>query len=352
MKTRLRLLKGAAVLPVLLAAACADRHPTTAAPSPEAPVEPLAKFQCAASTKSEVVACTLVSMPPLEVSYDRILGGQNQYIRMASSGVSYDPGTQIFSFNATVQNLTSLLMGTTDGTTVSGAGVKAYFPTAPTVTSGTGSVTAANADGLDGTLPGPNNVGTFPYYAYWGYGEILSPYEISSARQWQLNVPSTVVTFSFTVLIAAPMVNESAPLTDLVWDGSFDTAWDSVANWTPAQLPSSTRTVSIPAAASITSGNLPQLNSNAAALHVGVGTGSTIDLNAFSLTAGGNVDVVGAISGGTLEMSGTGVLLRGTIPSLVVSGSTSLQGSTKATGAVSVTGTLTVKDQALNVAIP
>lgn len=341
MKIRSRLRKGAAVIPVLLAAACADRHPT--APTPQAPLEPLAKLQCTVSTSRQVMACSQISDGSAGgASFERIVGGQDVYVRLSSSGTSYDAGTQVLSANVTVQNLTQQLMGTPDGTTVDS--VKVFFSTLPTVTSGPGPVSLINPDGTD-AFTNSNQ----PYFAY---GEILAPFQISASKPWLFSAPPNT-TFTFTVYVAAEMISNTAPLLDAVWDGSESTTWETAGNWSNNAVPNAATTVSIPADSLLASTNFPQLNANGAAANLRVGFASTLDLNAFTLAVGGNVDASGTVSGGLLQMSGTGAYLNGTIPSLLVTGSTALQGSTKATGAVSVAdGTLTVKDQALNIALP
>src|SRR3989441_9570864 len=116
------------------------------------------------------------------ISADLVLGGQGTYVGLRSSGVSYNSGTQIFQANVTVQNLTALPLGTSDG--AAGSGAKVFFHSGPTVTMGTGTVTVANADNT-GNFTGTNQ----PYFFY---NEILQPVQVSSARNWQWNVPSTV----------------------------------------------------------------------------------------------------------------------------------------------------------------
>ena len=118
------------------------------------------------------------------VKKDIIIGGQDVFVKLSSSGTAYDGGTNIFSSNVNVQNLLKYEMGTADGSTVR---IEIFFSSGPTVTSGSGVVSLANPDGV-GTFTAPNQ-------PYFHYGEILTPFELSQARQWQFNVPSTVNTF-------------------------------------------------------------------------------------------------------------------------------------------------------------
>ncbi len=129
----------------------------------------------------------------MEASTELILGGQGMYVQLRSSNVSYDASTQIFRADVTVQNLTALNLGTPDGSTVTG--VKVFFHSGPTVTSGAGTVTVANADGT-GTFTGTDQ----PYFLY---NEILPTGQVSSGKTWQWSVPSTVAFFTFQVLVDA-----------------------------------------------------------------------------------------------------------------------------------------------------
>jgi len=124
-----------------------------------------------------------------------IIGGQNTFVKLTSSNVAYDPCTQIFEFDVTVQNLLNEAIGTPDGTLADTAGVRVFFNQTPTATSGSGTITISNADGT-GTFIGANQ----PYYKYAG---ALAHNEVSASKHWQFNVPSSVATFEFTVYVAA-----------------------------------------------------------------------------------------------------------------------------------------------------
>lgn len=134
------------------------------------------------------------------------------------------------------------------------------------------------------------------------------------------------------------------------WEGDVSSDWFTAANWSAGVVPGAATEAVIPAAGSIS--NMPVLTAGASVLDISVGSGSTLGLGGFTLQAGGDVAAAGAISSGSLSMSGTGALLQGSIPSLVVTGGTGLQGATVASGAVSVSGSLTVADSALSISIP
>lgn len=331
------------VLALPLLAACVDRSPTLPAAPPELPAGAVGMLQCTVNVPQQQMSCASVS-PASGVRAVKTLGGQEKYVKLSSSGTAYDAGTQIFSSNVTVQNLLKQSIGTTDGTTVTG--VYVFFAAGPTVTSGGGgSVTVNN----------PDTIGTFNGTGQraFRYMEILKTYQISAAKSWQFQISGAVSTFSFTVYVQTAVVDESTSLLDEVWAGGTSTSWQTGSNWNSGIAPDSANTVSVPADSLLASGhNLPVLTASARLTNLRVGYASTLGLAGFTLTAYGNVDAVGTVSGGTVKVAGTGAYLGGNLPAMQVTGSAQLQRSTKATGAVSVTGSLSVKDQALNISIP
>jgi hypothetical protein len=333
---------GAAAVALLLTA-CSDQNPLGPTPLP-APVEVRATLLCTVDVRAASMTCAAQpqSAPATGANLDtRVYGGQELYVKLASFGTSYDSGTEIFQSNITVQNLLQYSIGTADGVTPSD--VKVFFLSDPVATSGTGTITLDNADGV-----GTFTVGTQSYFSYPG---ILTPYEISDAKNWRFNIPPTVSTFTFTLAIAATVQSNATPLLDKVWEGDVSTDWSAGGNWTGGTAPDSSNVVSIPAD-SLFGGVMPVMTANGRAGHLRLGFGSTLNQGGFNLTVDGNVDASGTISNGSLAMTGSGALLNGAVGSLLVSGSTFLQGSTKTSGAVSVTGSLTVTDQALNISIP
>ena len=325
---------------LMLLAACSDSSSPTL-PLPAAPTGPLAALECTVSVQQNTMVCGPTGSSGGRG--DKLLGGQEKYIKLTSSGTAYNSSTQIFSSNVTVQNLLRQAVGTRDGVTV--AGVEVFFAGQPTVTSGGGSVTVANADGI-GTFSGTNQ-------PYFHYGQILEPYEVSAAKTWQFAVTGTAKNFTFTVYLSAPMVDESAALLDEVWKGTASSSFQDGANWAGGVAPDSASVVAIPADSLLAVHTQPTLAADARLTHLRVGYGSSLGLNGFTLTAWGNVDAVGALSGGTLWLRGGTGLLSGSVDALKVSGAVSLQRSTRASGAVSVSdGTLTVTDRALTISAP
>ncbi|HET7233339.1 MAG TPA: Ig-like domain-containing protein [Longimicrobium sp.] len=197
-------LRRGAALPVAallaLAAACADRDPVSPpepAPAPRTPAL-LAAVRCTANVTAATLSCGRGALPAAARGYV-IVGGQHQYVELASSNVAYNAG--VLSFDVTVGNLIPQPMGTTDGATPDAEGVRVIFSSGPTVTVGTGPVSVANADGT-GTFTAAGQ----PFFRYTkelGADGILSQNEASSAKSWQFSVPAGATTFTFQLYVVA-----------------------------------------------------------------------------------------------------------------------------------------------------
>ena len=328
------------VLPALflaaLAAACTD-GPLAPTITP-APTHLLA-MQCVVDVASAAMACKALDPPGAGALTNRIVGGQDTYVKLTNTNTSYSAGTGIFKTDVRVQNLTQQTMGT-DGVTVSG--MQVFFSQGPSTSMGT--VTVANADGDSTFLNGA----AAPYF---NYPQTLAPMEVSDAREWRFQVAGGATTFTFRVYVNTKTAS-SGPLQGPTWNGSVSSAWFTAANWLNGVVPGATSAATVPPADQIPGAAMPVLTASASVLHLRVGNASTLGLGGFTMTVGGNLDAVGTISNGSVTLTGTGSLLRGKIPAATVAGSTFLQGSAKASGAVSVTGSLTVADSAFSIAVP
>src|SRR5438876_11979236 len=192
-------------------AGCDDRGAPTGPPPP--PPAATRVINCQADVRAGTFDCTTPTPPSGRLSADLVLGGQGTYVALRSSNVSYTSGTATFQADVTVENLTVLPLGTPDGGTVTG--VKVFFSSGPTVTSGTGTVTVANPDGT----------GTFTQAAqpYFLYNQMLATAQVSAARTWQWSVPTTVNRFAFQVLVDAASPHEHTVLRwlyDPIGDGA------------------------------------------------------------------------------------------------------------------------------------
>jgi hypothetical protein len=326
----------------VLASACVD-VPTMPSPQDPATVA-VPALQCNVNVQAETLTCTAPDPARLNhaIAANRIVGGQDVNVKLSGSGISYDAGTEIFSLNVTVQNLMRQAIGTPDGSTVQG--VRIFFAQGPTAYPG-GTVTVANPSGTA--------FFTEPDQTYFEYAQILQPYEISSPLTWMFNMPAGVAGFTFVVYVSAPMPNEMLTLLDRVWTGAADNAWLNTGNWRDGLVPDSASAVSVPPDSLLAGSSTPTLSADAQLTHLRVGGGSVLNLGGYTLTAWGNVDAPGTISGGVLRLGGPTSLLRGQVPSLIVNAATELQGSTVASGAVSIAGSMTILGSTpLTISIP
>lgn len=174
-------------------AGCSDRQPLELSAGATLPRPPsvVQAFECTATTAG-AVSCRPPAIRAGQASRT-VYGGQGTYVQITSSNVSYDTVTEIFQFDVTVENLLNEAIGTPDGTVADPEGIRVFFATGPTVTSGTGSAYVANPDGIE--------TFTASGQAYFAYNEILAKNEVSAARTWQLYIPRTANTFAFTLLV-------------------------------------------------------------------------------------------------------------------------------------------------------
>jgi hypothetical protein len=98
-----RLSRAVAVAAVALAAGCTDRHPVAPGLQPPDGAS-LSRLECHVVVAVGSMTCAHAAAPG-GVRPDRLLGGQNLYVLLASSGTAYDPGTQVLHSDVTVQNL-------------------------------------------------------------------------------------------------------------------------------------------------------------------------------------------------------------------------------------------------------
>lgn len=183
---------GRFVVPVLFAAAlaaCAD-HPVAPRARPQAG-DGLQAFDCRAVVSgAPSVSCTPAA-PSAGQARGTIIGGQNAYVTLTSSNLAYDAGLDVFSFDATLQNLMNEAMGTPDGVTPAAAGIRVFFLEEPAGNGG--NVSVINQDGT-GFFTAANQ----PHFTY---SEILDKDEVSASKTWQFSVPDGVTSFTFRVLV-------------------------------------------------------------------------------------------------------------------------------------------------------
>jgi hypothetical protein len=175
---------------VLAAAACSDSVGPERATDPDPTgVKPLAAVTCTANTQTGSVSC---GAPTGGALRDVIVGGQGEYVQLTSSNIAITADT--FAFDVTVTNLIAQPLGTTNFTTPDPAGVRVFFNTGPTSTSG-GTITVANPDGT-----GTFTAGGQPFFQYAG---LLDPDSTTAPKRWKLQFTPEVTSFTFTVLVSA-----------------------------------------------------------------------------------------------------------------------------------------------------
>lgn len=190
---------------VLAVVACADRATAPDAGRGPSPGPSLA-LHCAVAVHSATVRCAPADTSSGHAAADAAptrdltLGGQNLYVTLASSNVSYSG--DVFSFDATVQNLIPQALGTTDGTTLDPNGVRVFFQSAPTTTGGTGTVDFISPVDASSLVDGYATF-TASNQPYYQYNQMLAQNATSSAKIWKLHVPATVTSFAFVVYVSA-----------------------------------------------------------------------------------------------------------------------------------------------------
>jgi hypothetical protein len=151
------------------------------------------RLECEASVSTRTVQCA----PPGTAAgarADRIYG-QGTAMRLTSSNVAIVADS--FTFDMTVTSLLEYPVGTTDGVNPDPNGIRVFFVDGIHTTQGSGSVTVANADGVD--------VFTASGQAYFRYLGVLQPGATTAARKWKLRFDPGVEHFSFGLYISTPV---------------------------------------------------------------------------------------------------------------------------------------------------
>jgi hypothetical protein len=227
-----RILRGAMFLVVcsaVAALACNDvdrpvgpREPKPIAQQEAPPI--VLSLTCDLNGSTSTVSCTPVPpTPPAGVNASVIYGATATYAIFFPYNLVKDTVTHTWQFTAYLQNLLKQSIGTLNGTTTTGVKV---FVTDFHATSGTGTVSVANADGT-GTFTAPNQ-------PYFNYNQIIAPSGYSGNKLWKFSVPNTVTAVSMSILLSTDFPAEQtvfaiAPDTEPSWF-----ALDS--NWSGTQM--------------------------------------------------------------------------------------------------------------------
>ncbi|HEV7586992.1 MAG TPA: hypothetical protein VGO40_02585 [Longimicrobium sp.] len=191
MPTLRAVLRAASAAALVFAAACADSTSAPVQPAPEAPAS--VRLVCQAEVATLTVRCAAPGAAA-GVRADRILG-QGTGVKLTSSNIAVVADS--FSFDMTVTNQFEFPIGTTDGVNPDPNGIRVFFVDGIHTTGGTGSVTVANADGVD--------VFTAAGQAYFAYPGVLQPGAATAARRWKLRFDPGVTTFTFGLYVSTPV---------------------------------------------------------------------------------------------------------------------------------------------------
>jgi hypothetical protein len=174
---------------VLVAAACSDTvgPDQKPEPTPTGP-QPMVAVACTANTLTGSVSC---GSPNGGANRNVLIGGQNQYVRLNSSNITVTADT--FAFDVSVTNLIPQPLGTLDFVSLHPNGVRVFFVSGPTSTTG-GTISVANPDGV-----GTFTAGSQPFYQY---NQVVETDSTSGSKRWKLRFSPEVTNFTFLVAIS------------------------------------------------------------------------------------------------------------------------------------------------------
>lgn len=192
-----RLIPAALVL-VLGAGACRDLPTGAAAPAGPAPTPQRKEVHCSVAVKARTFVCDPAG--PRGIRSNLVLGGQGLNVRLTSTNVQFLDGDNVLSADVRVQNLLDQPLGT-DGSDL--YGVRVFYAVPPTVTLGSGDVSALT-----------DSVGTFTESGqkYYVYPEIIQPRGISQPQTWEFHVDPTVERFDFLLYVETQTPAEQSVL--------------------------------------------------------------------------------------------------------------------------------------------
>jgi hypothetical protein len=180
---------------LLAAVSCSDAGDPLGVDAPRPPAaEPgnsLQALDCTVDVRQGSVRCES-AQPGTGAASGIIVGGQNQFVRLASSGVAVEADT--FKFNATVTNLTPQALGVDANGASDAEGVRVFFHSGPTADGGGGPIVVEGAAGSAVFITGNK-----PYYQYAGG---LDPQETSESIRWKFLL-NGATKFTFKVYVSA-----------------------------------------------------------------------------------------------------------------------------------------------------
>lgn len=199
--------------------ACADQNLNRPTAGESREVATAQALTCRADLAAKTLDC--VATAPSASAGQVIVGGQGKRVGLRSSNTSYNGTSHVFSADVSVQNESSLPMGTSDGTTKDSAGIKVFFMSGP--------------DGVGGAASVANATGTATFttsgQAYFKYDTLLTAQQVSNTQTWQFQLDPSTTSFTFSVLVAAQMPATSAILRWVEEPGVNGVKWQGVSGW-------------------------------------------------------------------------------------------------------------------------
>jgi hypothetical protein len=184
-----------ALAALVLAAACDDIGSGPSEVQPPAIGAKHQKLLGSVTCRVDVAAQTTKCAPAADdggANQARIL--LNSWFTVQTSGSFTNNGVATF-FN-TIRNDLGQSIGTNNGIN---ADTIYAFLTAITTTGGSGTVTAANADGTFNF--------TAPNQPFWKWRQLVEPGDNTATSTWTFNVPNTVTSWTYTVNLSAPIAH-------------------------------------------------------------------------------------------------------------------------------------------------
>ncbi|HLM69585.1 MAG TPA: carboxypeptidase-like regulatory domain-containing protein, partial [Longimicrobium sp.] len=189
------------LLALATAASCGEAgHPLdSTGPDPAPPAQAVQALDCTVSLDAEAMRCASPG-PATGGAAGAILGGQHNFIVLSSSNMQKVGDT--LQIEVTVRNLMDQALGTTDGETLAGGGVRVFFEKEPVSHPGGTAGGIANASGLgwftDGMQP------------YFEYRQVLRPDSVTPPIPWRLVYTPGAQNVTFRVYVQAPVQFEES----------------------------------------------------------------------------------------------------------------------------------------------
>jgi Bacterial Ig-like domain (group 2) len=183
---------------VLLLAACGEAgHPLdTGAPPPAQAVQAL---DCVVSLRDPGMRCDSPA-PGTGGASGAILGGQNNFVALSSAGMQVSGDTILL--DVTIRNLLDQALGTADGQTVAGGGVRVFFEAEP----------VSQPVGISGAVANASGYGWFTDIdqPYFEYPQVLWPDSTSPPLRWRMVYAPGADRVTFRVYVQAPLQFEDS----------------------------------------------------------------------------------------------------------------------------------------------